>query len=141
MMEAGITSYMDACVKPYLYKLYNDKYMEKGTVIPRALLSIAFTNDLLNRLKAGDKSLSEVTGIHGSERLFVNTVKFFMDGVMEDKTGLIHNHYCCTDHHGLQPFNEKELKSHACYLHKRGIQCHIHAVGDAAIKLALDSFD
>ena len=144
MVSEGITTYMDACVKPYLFEVYNTKYATNADGLPRGFLSIAFTHELIKKitLEANSKtSLSEIVKISENSKLTVNTVKFFMDGVYEDKTAYTHHHYCCVDHHGLKHFDEKELNHFAALLHKKGIRCHIHAIGEQAVRMALDALE
>jgi predicted amidohydrolase YtcJ len=78
----------------------------------------------------------------GSPQVSANTVKFFADGVVEAGTAAMlspyddHPHSC-----GLPVWDRAELAAAAAAFDADGFRLHIHAIGDAGIRSALDAID
>lgn len=77
-----------------------------------------------------------------SPLLTANTVKFFADGVVENETGALLAPYCSGLHsHGMQNWDGNSLAEAARRVDELGLQIHIHAIGDAAVRQALDAIE
>ena len=77
-----------------------------------------------------------------SPLLTANTVKFFADGVVENETGALLQPYCSGLHsHGMQLWEGDSLAQAAQKVDELGFQIHIHAIGDAAVRQALDAIE
>lgn len=78
----------------------------------------------------------------GEDKIQVNTVKFFMDGVVDGHTALLREPYkvepldC-----GPIMYEQKELNERATKALKEGFNIHVHAIGDAAIDEALNAIE
>lgn len=78
----------------------------------------------------------------GSTRLTASTVKFFADGVLESATGAMLQPYCdCPHDRGLPNWNADELALAVAAVDALDFDPHIHAIGDAAVRNALDAFE
>lgn len=78
----------------------------------------------------------------GSPLLSANTVKFFADGVVENETGALLQPYCTGLHsHGQTNWEGDALARAAARVDELGLQIHIHAIGDAAVRQALDAIE
>src|ERR1700712_2863320 len=78
----------------------------------------------------------------GSPLLTAHTVKFFADGVIENETGALLAPYCDGLHsHGMQVWEGQSLDEAARRVDELGLQIHIHAIGDAAVRQALDAIE
>jgi predicted amidohydrolase YtcJ len=95
----------------------------------------------------------------GSPFLTAQTVKFFADGVVENETGALLAPYCSGLHnhsggqsggqersdsgelHGMQVWAGDSLAEAARRVDELGLQIHIHAIGDAAVRQALDAIE
>ena len=78
----------------------------------------------------------------GSPLLTANTVKFFADGVVENETGALLEPYCSGLHnHGQRNWEGDALARAAAKVDELGLQIHIHAIGDAAVRQALDAIE
>jgi predicted amidohydrolase YtcJ len=91
----------------------------------------------------------------GSPLLTAQTVKFFADGVVENETGALLAPYCSGLHehprgqersdsgeqHGMQVWEGDSLAQAARRVDELGLQIHIHAIGDAAVRQALDAIE
>ncbi len=75
-------------------------------------------------------------------RLTATTVKFFADGVIESGTGAMLEPYCdCPHSTGLPNWDPRELNAAVAAVDALGFSPHIHAIGDAAARMALDAIE
>lgn len=78
----------------------------------------------------------------GDPRLTARTIKFFVDGVVESQTAALLEPYCSTLHdHGMRTWEGPALANAVCSVDAAGFQVHIHAIGDAAVRQALDAIE
>ena len=91
----------------------------------------------------------------GSGLLTAQTVKFFADGVVENETGALLAPYCSGLHShsggaersdsgenlGMRNWEGDSLAEAARRVDELGLQIHIHAIGDAAVRQALDAIE
>ncbi|WP_350348112.1 amidohydrolase [Agromyces sp. G08B096] len=78
----------------------------------------------------------------GSPMLTAQTVKFFVDGVIENETGALLEPYCSALHkHGMTVWEPAVLADAVRAVDAAGFQVHLHAIGDAAVRLALDAIE
>ena len=74
-------------------------------------------------------------------RLRAGNVKLMLDGILESRTAFMTAPYAGREERG-SPFIEPELLRQAVIeLDQRGFSCHFHAIGDGAVRLALDSVE
>ncbi|MFP3466729.1 amidohydrolase [Leifsonia sp. SIMBA_070] len=74
--------------------------------------------------------------------LTAGTVKVFVDGVIENHTAAMLEDYVDTPgDRGLPNWDARELAAAAVTFDKLGFQLHLHAIGDAATRTALDVFE
>ncbi|MDR6971934.1 amidohydrolase [Leifsonia shinshuensis] len=78
----------------------------------------------------------------GDPLLTARTVKVFVDGVIENHTAAMLDDYVDTPgDRGLPNWEARELAAAAVTFDKLGFQLHLHAIGDAAARTALDVFE
>ncbi len=72
----------------------------------------------------------------------VDSVKIYMDGVIESGTGALLEEYEDPDL-GLGPryYTPEKLNEYVTRIDAMGLQVHIHAIGDAAVRMALDAYE
>jgi hypothetical protein len=72
--------------------------------------------------------------------LTARTVKFFADGVIEAGTAALLDPYQdCPHSHGIANWTPSELADAIAAADAAGFQAHVHAIGDAGVRLALDA--
>jgi hypothetical protein len=73
--------------------------------------------------------------------LDVDSVKIYMDGVIEYGTGALLEPYSSGDH-GLGPrfYTQEQVDEYLTRFDAMGLQVHVHAIGDAGVRMALDGF-
>ena len=75
------------------------------------------------------------------ENLGVDSVKIYMDGVIEYGTSPLLEPYA-DEHYGSGEFfySQEDVNRYMTRFDAMGLQVHVHAIGDAAIRRALDGF-
>jgi hypothetical protein len=73
--------------------------------------------------------------------LDVDSVKIYMDGVIEFGTGALLEPYSSGDY-GLGPrfYSQEQVDEYLTRFDAMGLQVHVHATGDAGVRMALDGF-
>jgi predicted amidohydrolase YtcJ len=82
--------------------------------------------------------------LHGP-RFRATSVKMMLDGVVETRTAAmlepyLDGHGCATGHRGTSFIDPAALPDYVTALDAEGFQVHVHAIGDAAVRDALDAF-
>jgi predicted amidohydrolase YtcJ len=151
-LARGVTWVQDAWVEPGDV----DTYIEAAR---RDALRIRFNLALYADPRHFDSQLDHFAQARrrvdevGSPLLTAHTVKFFADGVVENETGALLEPYCSGLHdhsggqersdsgdgHGMQVWEGQSLAEAARRVDELGLQIHIHAIGDAAVRQALDA--
>jgi predicted amidohydrolase YtcJ len=85
-------------------------------------------------------------GSDGSGRFRATSVKMMLDGVAETHTAAMLEPYldadgCATEHAGLDFIDPAELPRFVTALDQEGFQVHFHALGDRAVRNALDAIE
>jgi predicted amidohydrolase YtcJ len=76
------------------------------------------------------------------EFVTAHTIKFFADGILEGGTAAVLEPYCdCPTSHGIPNWTHDELLEAVAECVRLGFQPHIHAIGDAGVRAALDAFE
>ena len=153
----GITGWQDADVHPGRVDAYR-AVAARGALTARVVLALA-SGDLaefggVDGLAATRDAVSESAraavaahdGAPGPARLAATAVKFFVDGVLESRTGALLEPYLDaagepTGGTGILNFDPETLRSLAVELDARGFQLHYHAIGDRAVREALDAIE
>jgi predicted amidohydrolase YtcJ len=74
--------------------------------------------------------------------LSANTIKFFADGVVENSTAAVLDHYCgCPGDTGMLVWEPELLTRAVTEIDAAGFQAHIHTIGDQAVRVALDAIE
>ena len=139
--ELGVTWVQDAWVEPEDVEVYLEA-ARSGALSTRVNLALLadprkFPESLPALLLARDR----VEAL-GSPLLTANSVKFFADGVIENETGALLEPYCSGMHeHGMLVWEPEHLAQSVQAVDAAGFQPHIHAIGDAAVRVALDAIE
>jgi predicted amidohydrolase YtcJ len=134
----GITAWQDASVEAPVQRAYVT-LAERGELTGRASISMWWDNG------RGEEQVGELLDRRGSwPNLRAGTVKIFLDGVIENFTAFLLEPYLDaagtpTENRGIPMVDEEALPLHVTRLHREGLQVHFHAIGDGAVRLALDA--
>ena len=147
----GITAWQDAWVLDEHFAAYQ-ALDAAGELTARAIGALWWDRergleqvaDLIERRAAGG---AFPTGDGSAQRFCTPSVKIMQDGICENFTaGLIEPYLdaetgAVTDRRGLSFVEPELLKEAVARLDAEGFQVHIHAIGDRAVREALDAFE
>ena len=141
----GITAWQEAIVGEYA--VVPDCFDAYREVERRGLLTARVTGALWWRRSVGLSQLDFLTerrSIADGPRFRTTSVKIMQDGVCENFTAAMLSPYL--DEHGHETggrgasfFDAEELKEAVTAIDARGFQVHTHAIGDRAVREALDA--
>jgi len=83
----------------------------------------------------------ELRSSWGSERVRVGAVKFFADGTLGSGTALLEEEYEDDTSTGTEVISRPELEDRCARARKAGLTVAIHAIGDRAVRNALDAIE
>lgn len=86
------------------------------------------------------EELGLATGL-GGDRLRVGAVKMFADGTLGSSTALLEEPYEGTANRGIEVLSPGELAAGCARAAEAGLGVAIHAIGDAAVRNALDAIE
>ncbi|MBL4574287.1 MAG: amidohydrolase [Gammaproteobacteria bacterium] len=133
LLAKGITSITDASTAPDEYAMWEELYAKPGVKLPRSAVQFQwFDTEVINEVKArvGD----------GNEFLKIGPIKVFADGGFTGPAAFTKEPYLNQgDYRGYLNMPAEELVSHINEIHDAGWQMGIHAIGDAAIELVVDT--
>ena len=78
----------------------------------------------------------------GGPSVTSHTIKFFADGVIESATSAMLEPFCdCPHWKGMPNWEPGEMAEAVTAIDAMGFTAHIHAIGDAGVRMALDSME
>lgn len=83
----------------------------------------------------------ELRSAWGDERLRIGAVKFFADGTLGSGTALLESEYEDGTGTGMEVISRPELEDRCARARKAGLTVAIHAIGDRAVRNALDAIE
>ena len=138
----GVTWMQDAWVdagmhKPYLRVAANGNLTARSNLAPR--IDPRYWRKQIEQVQ---HMRQDVKDFDDPTMLDLHTVKFFADGVIESATGAMLDPYQGTENNrGMAVWEHDELVSAVQMMDSLGFQVHIHAIGDRAIRNALDAIE
>jgi len=94
----------------------------------------ALTNEEVSKIEAaGDR--------YHDEWISAGKAKFFLDGVIETRTAAMLAPYVDDSQSGRLLWDPSKYRDAVSELDRRGVQIFTHAIGDGAIRLALDAYE
>jgi predicted amidohydrolase YtcJ len=136
----GITSWQDAWVSPDVLDAYL-ALAERGKLTARVVGALWWERD--QGLEQIDQLIERrARGPVG--RFAASSVKIMMDGVLENLTGSLLDPYLGADgrptgNQGIRFVEREPLRQAVTRLDAAGFQVHFHAIGDRAVRDALDA--
>ncbi|MFC5820444.1 amidohydrolase [Nonomuraea harbinensis] len=87
-----------------------------------------------------DDLLSRRASAEGLDRFAATSIKIMQDGITENFTAATLEPYCRCGGTGLSYVDPAKLKEYVAELDRLGFQVHVHAIGERAVREALDGF-
>jgi predicted amidohydrolase YtcJ len=132
----GITAWQDAGANEDVLKAYVElERCGELTVRVRAAMPVGSLKDL--------PLLRERRNGYFRRRLYADSVKIMLDGVIEAKTAALLEPYLgdTVPDRGRPNFEPSDLDPLVAALDREEFQVHIHAIGDRAVRIALDALE
>ncbi len=134
----GITAVTEANAGEDILKAYK-KLASQGTL--NLKVRAALETDPQGDEKQVDKAI-RLRKKYSGGRLKVAAAKFFADGVVETHTAAMLSPYLDKkDEIGISNWTDEKFAQIATLFDKEGFQVHIHAIGDKAVRQALNSLE
>ena len=138
----GITSWQDAIVTPDFLAVYR-RAADTGLLTARVEAALWWERD--RGLEQVDE-FAEASRSIGPGRLRANSVKLMLDGVIETYTASMVDPYldargAPTANRGIDFIDPVALPEIVTRLDAIGLQSHFHALGDGAVRFALDAVE
>ncbi len=139
----GITSWQDAIVRP------DEEELAYTTLAGRGELTARVVGALWWERSRGAEQIDELLERRARTaigRYAPTSVKLMQDGVLENFTGAVIEPYLGADgrptaNRGLSQIDPEALKGHVATLDALGFQPHFHAIGERAVREALDAIE
>jgi predicted amidohydrolase YtcJ len=132
-LSRGITSTTDAGVGPELLEVYRTLGREGRLASRVNVMALAMKDD--------GRALPLPAARHVSDRLRIDTVKFFADGGLSGATAALSVPYRHADTRGVLRLERDEFLALAGQAHQAGWRVATHAIGDVAIEQVLDVYE
>ncbi|MGF9796998.1 amidohydrolase [Brevibacillus agri] len=138
-VERGVTTVRDPDMLRYpnVLEAYEELARENR-------LTIRFRNAITANPDKGPEQIAEFVKIRERNQnpLFqVNAVKIFMDGVVEGATAYLEKPYEHKHTNGELIWKPEVYNKTAAAADKAGFQLHVHSIGDASTRIALDGME
>ena len=135
----GVTWVQDAWVEPALVDAYLLAVEQDRLAFRADLAQRADPDHWREQLPAFAVQRERVKRF-GKDLITARTVKFFADGVIETGTASMLDPYADVPHsHGMPVWSPAELADAVTAFDAERFQIHVHAIGDAAVRAALDA--
>ena len=149
MIRKGITSFADASTKEIYYETYLDSAgneqknskKKKVSFKPKPIIYMSwkdYKQNEWNTCSSEEKirKFEENREIDKMNNLNINTIKIFVDGVLESGSAAVKINYLNSqENKGLLHYNENQLKEIIHLAAKYNYNLHYHVVGDEAFRL------
>lgn len=133
----GVTAIIDPSVKEWMLKGY-----QRADTADKLKLRVqaAVTVDAAEGV-AGVKKAIDLKNQYATPHLEVTSIKLFVDGVIETGTAALLEAYVGSNSSGELLFTPEQLAEIAIAGDKAELQLHAHAIGDRAVRAALDAYE
>jgi predicted amidohydrolase YtcJ len=137
----GITSYIDAWVGQEDYQSYQS-LEQAGDLTAYVVTSLTFESGFAKHYGEEFNQVLESRGDYESKHLKNSSVKLFLDGVLEGETAALLEPYVgMHGHQGELILSPEELNAAVTRFDALGLQVHMHAIGDRAVRAGLDAVE
>ena len=141
-LESGVTSTTDAWVEPGMPEAYIAADKSGALSIDTNLFFLAQPDTWRSYSRDFVKFRSDIDNLPSTSHLSAKTIKFICDGALSAGTAALLEPYLDDlQSTGLLIWDEDELIDAMVHFDALGFQIHAHAIGDAAIRQALNAIE
>jgi hypothetical protein len=134
----GVTSFIDAWVGRDEYEAYR-AVDRAGDLSARVVTSLTFESGFARHYGEEFDQVLESRHEYESERIDHGSIKLFLDGVLEGETAAVLEPYIGLHHSGELILEPEALNAAVTRFDAMGLQVHMHAIGDRAVRAGLDA--
>lgn len=142
LSEFGVTTLFDAGTKGFADRVYAFlSKLEKAGELP-VRYEASYRISIPQNVKFAIPEMNRYRETYGGERLKFNTIKLFMDGIHENRSGAVLEPYADDpDFVSDTTLSVEELRDFLLELHEEKFDLHVHVIGDLAAKRVLDAVE
>ena len=141
LAKQGIVQAQDAWITPGMTEIYLAAVSKVALLLDYNLGFKIEPHEWVKSIEFAKTDRAKVLAL-GSSKLSAKTCKFFADGVFGSGTASVLEPYLDDAHsHGEPLWSKSELEAACLNAAEAGFQLHIHAIGDAGVRQALDAIE
>ena len=141
LAKQGIVQAQDAWITPGMTEIYLTAVSENNLLLDYNLAFKIEPHEWIKSIEFATVDREKVSALN-SPQLTAKTCKFFADGVFGSGTASVLQPYQDDAHnHGEPLWSQSELEQACLAAAGQGFQLHIHAIGDAGVRQALDAIE
>ena len=141
LTKQGIVQAQDAWITPGMTEIYLAAVSEGVLLLDYNLAFKIEPHEWVKSIEFAKVDREKVIAL-GNTQLTAMTCKFFADGVFGSGTASVLEPYLDDAHnHGEPLWSKSELEAACLEAAEAGFQLHIHAIGDAGVRQALDAIE
>ena len=141
LASQGIVQAQDAWITPGMTEIYLAAVSEDALLLDYNLGFKIEPHEWVKSIEFAKADREKVLALANSQ-LTAKTCKFFADGVFGSGTASVLEPYLDDAHnHGEPLWSNSELEAACMEAAELGFQLHIHAIGDAGVRQALDAIE
>jgi predicted amidohydrolase YtcJ len=138
-LESGVTAATDAWIEPGMAEAYIEGSRRGVLSIDFKLCFLAQPDSWRSRISYFSDLRKEIDSLGEGSMLSAKTIKFIGDGALSAGTAALLEPYLDDPtSSGLLIWDTNEMIDAATLFDEQGYQLHIHGIGDAAVRQALD---
>jgi hypothetical protein len=134
----GITGVLDAMVKERHVRIYENMRRRDALTVRVAATAKVEPDE---ETAAALARLSDMRRSHQSDMFKVHSAKFFLDGVLENRTGAMIEPYSDKGDNAPLMFGHNQIRELFTAFDAARFQIHVHVIGDLAARAALDGLE
>ena len=141
-LESGVTAAVDAWVTPGMAEAYIAADKSGALKIDMDLYMLAQPDSWRDNIAYFGRIRDEIKALGPKSKLACKTIKIIGDGALSAGTAaLLHPYLDDPTSAGLLIWDDDEVLDAAVLFDSQGYQLHMHAIGDAAVRQALDTIE
>ena len=141
-LKVGVTAAMDSWVEKDMAKAYLFAAQAGDLSIAMNLSFLVTPSNWIEKIDEIVDLRKEFQALPNPDLVKANSIKFLLDGALSAGTAaLIEPYVDRPESCGIKIWTDDELMHAMCAFDVRKFQVHIHAIGDAAVKQALDAIE
>jgi len=142
LREVGVTTAVDAWVEDGMAEVYITAAQTGQLSVDMNLCFLAEPNKWKNNVSHFNRLRAEIDALSNPQNLRASTIKFISDGALSAGTAALMEPYIDQpESTGLMIWSSDELLDSLVEFDELNFQVHIHAIGDAAVRQALDAIE